>query len=321
MIGLESMRLGALCLAISAFAVAGLTACGELADPSARIPPSTLRSTSTNADLRVEVDRDLITVRAREAHLRDVLVSIAAASGLELVTDDPLDERVTADLASLPVAVALRELLRDRSFVLLRTTAAGDRGDARAGTLWVLSSAGGAMPAIIVRRMEELPALGTPADIARLSAAIDHEDVNVRLDAAADLGLVDDPNAQAMLSAAAALDTDPAVRAEALYALGAAQATAWNPAFRLALADANRNVRAAAISALEDLGTQDAAQVLEMALGDTDTSLRASAVEALGEIGGSTARGVLRRALADESNTVCEAAAEQLGTTPHPNDS
>jgi HEAT repeat protein len=270
--------------------------------------------------LYVQIEDGAVTVDARDVRLESVLDRIAEHAGLQLVVQGRIDERVTAELRSSSLSAALRELLRDRSFILMGNLGAEKADGAGGGTLWVLSGAsrqGAASASMSSRtRAHESNAPGAFDGVEELRAALADADSNVRLDAASALGDFDDEQRAAMLASAATQDPEPMVRAEALYAVAGRQVEGQDQVFARALMDADRDVRKAAIGALERIGTESAVRTLAVALEDRDTSVRATAVDALGEIGGDAARRMLQMALTDESELVRESAAAQLEQTP-----
>jgi hypothetical protein len=120
-----------------------------------------------------------------------------------------------------------------------------------------------------------------PDALAALIVALGDADANVRLDAVSDLGLLSDTQAEPLLAITAMQDPAPAVRVEALYALGSLRAESQLAAFRHALDDPDKDVRKAAISALEELGRDASTELLMVALSDRDAAIAAAAAEAL----------------------------------------
>jgi HEAT repeat protein len=125
--------------------------------------------------------------------------------------------------------------------------------------------------------------VGNPDELAALIVALGDADANVRLDAISDLGLLRDPQAESLLVITAMQDPAPAVRVEALYALGSLRAESQLATFRHALDDPDKDVRSAAISALEELGGNASAELLRVALSDRDAAVAAAAAEALAD--------------------------------------
>jgi HEAT repeat protein len=117
-----------------------------------------------------------------------------------------------------------------------------------------------------------------------LILALSDANANVRVDAVSDLGLLSDPQAESLLAITAMQDPEPAVRAEALYALGMRRADSQLAVFRHALDDPDADVRKAAIGALEEIGGDTATTLLTTALSDHDAAIRATAEEALTDL-------------------------------------
>lgn len=270
--------------------------------------------------LYVHIEHGAVTVRARDVPLETVLDRIAQHEGLQLVVQDRVDERVSAELHSLSLSAALRELLGDRSFVLMGSPEIRSADDAGGGTLWILSSqlsqTGAAAATISRARAHRSNASDGFDSVEELRAALADDDSNVRVDAVSALIDFDDEERAAMLASAALRDDQPSVRAEALYAMAGGQADAKTPVLARAIMDVDRDVRKAAIGALERSATEGSVRILAVALTDRDVSVRATAVDALGEIGGDAARRVLEAALTDESELVRESAAAQLDQAP-----
>ena len=230
-----------------------LSACAETQDPQ---PNASSTADARSGELRVEIDGDKVTVQAHEASLRSIVEEIANRSGLVLVMQDPLDERVDVDVQALPLSEALRRILREHSFALQRldTVAAGR---ARVGTLWVLSE--GSEPAespvnLRAGQTRNLDALDKDKALATLGIALADSDANTRLDAVSALADVKSDQAAALLADAALHDAASSVRAEAVHALGAIGDDGRSPLLRRALMDPNAQVRQAAISAIENIG-------------------------------------------------------------------
>jgi len=119
--------------------------------------------------------------------------------------------------------------------------------------------------------------------LSALVVVLGDTDVNVRVDAVSDLGLLKDTQAESLLAILAMQDPAPLVRVEALYALESLRAESRLAAFRHALDDPDKDVRKAAISALEELGGNASTELLGVALSDRDAAVAAAAAEALAD--------------------------------------
>jgi hypothetical protein len=295
-----------------------LVACADPQDAQISAPPPTHPATN---ELRVEIEGGAVTVHARDATLRDVVDEIVRSTGLVLVLQDPLDERINVDLHSLPLSKAIHLILRERSYALQHTVRAPESNEprnARTGTLWIFRKGSEHVRASLsIQSADGMKESGAPhavETIETLSVALADDDANARIDAVSALADMGGAEAAAMLTVTALHDVNASVRADALYALGASD-DANSPTFWRALQDADAEVRRAAISALEEIGGETSVQLLAIALNDGDALVRATAVDALGEVGGKTATGLLRQASNDEQSAVREAATELLDAT------
>jgi hypothetical protein len=240
---------------------------------------------------RVRYHDGLLSVRAREVPLRDLLAELAAATGLTVKSYVSPDQWISIEFDDLDPVAGLRRVLQHRSYALdLGTPApAGDGvADHLRGTLWILP--------------QEAEPFGGRALAARLPASD---------------WRAEEPDEGAWLSAALT-SGDPELRADALIELADGDDGAALGWLGMALGDAERDVREAAIIALTEIGGDAAANVLATALRDPEPRIREGAVDALGEIGGATAIGLVRQALSDEVDYVREAAAEMLETLRAP---
>ncbi len=283
-----------------AFIVA-LVGCSQAPDPPEVAPAQ--RATAAT-DLYVEVIGDLVTVRARDVTVRNVLQEIARQGDLVLVLRDALDERITLEFERLPLPEAMQRVLRDRDYTLQYVRPPARAGNDQANRLWVLSDAAEDSR---VRNSKALAAneANTPSSLGLM-----HESPAVRLKAVSELADSGGPEATAALAVAALSDADDSVREEAVHALGEMGEETGVPVLEHALKDPDARVREAAIDAFVNLGGDDSARALAVALSDRDAAIRAEAVKALGEIGGETALRLLRQAMTDENSTIREAATE-----------
>jgi hypothetical protein len=294
-----------------------LAACEATQRPQPKAPPTT---DAGSAELHVEIEGDVVTVRADEAQLGDIIEEIARRSRLEVLMHDPLAERVDADLR-LPLREALRQLLQEHDFALQQTMQASRSGaliDEPAGRLWIFArtsqhDASASTFLASDNPIEEAEVIDADDRLARLSIALVDADANTRLDAVSALAEVPSDESAALLTAAALHDADSSVRAEAINALSAVgDDLRSSESLRRALLDPSPQVRQAAVRAFEDIGGERSVQSLAIALKDEDASVRTAAVDALSEIGGLTAVRLLRTASTDENSVVREAAVEAL---------
>ena len=293
--------------------------------------------------LDVAMSADLVTIKAHNVGLREILDEIARQSDLIVVSEGPLHGRLTLDFERLPLYEALRRIMQGRSYLLHQAqpaTGARNAIHGRRSTLWVFSDRSADDPVynqadsrsssdiasaiellqlqlmsddIRVRQeaIKGLRRLKVNEVIAPLSYALADEDKGVRVKAIYALADIGGDNAVAAITAAAA-DENPWVRAETAYALGTLGGGVAIQVLKHALHDADSDVRESAIEAFTDIGGGQSAGALAVALQDADASLRVEVVEALADIGGETAMRLLDQALEDKDNAVRKAANEAL---------
>ncbi len=298
---------------------------------------------SATSYLNVEMSDDLVTLKAHNVSVRDVLDEIARQSDLIVVSRSPLHGRLTLELERLPLFEALRRIMRGRSYLLHQAQAAtGARiaDDERQSTLWVFSDESANDPGYTEAASHSLPGIKSAIEvlqsklmsddvrvrqeaikglrrlkvnevIAPLSYALADEDKKVRVKAIYALADIGGDNAVAAMAAAAG-DENAWVRAETAYALGTLGGDTAIQVLQYSLHDVDSDVRESAIEAFTEIGGGQSARALAVALQDTDASLRVEAIEALGDIGGETAMRLLGQALEDQDNTVRKAANEAL---------
>jgi len=298
---------------------------------------------SATSYLNVEMSDDLVTLKAHNVGVRDVLDEIARQSDLIVVSHAPLHGRLTLELERLPLFEALRRIMRGQSYLLHQAQAvAGARivNHERQSTLWVFSDGSANDPGyteaanhfvwettsaiemlqsqlmsddVRVRQdaIKGLRRLKVNEVIAPLSYALLDEDKKVRVKAIYALADIGGDNAVAALAAAAG-DENAWVRAETAYALGMLGGDTAIQVLKHTLHDPDSDVRETTIEAFTDIGGGQSARALAVALQDTDASLRVEAIEALADIGGETAMRLLDQALEDQDNSVRQAANEAL---------
>ena len=326
---------------------AGLVACillfvnGVTAQDT--VEDSQVSAYSATSYLNVEMSDDLVTLKAHNVGVRDVLDEIAGQSDLIVVSHGPLHGRLTLELERLPLFEALRRIMRGQSYLLHQAqeaTGARIANHERQSTLWVFSDGSANDPGYteaashsvwettsaievlqsqlmsdeIRVRQEAIKGLRrrkVNEVIAPLSYALADEDKKVRVKAIYALADIGGDDAVAALVAAAG-DENAWVRAETAYALGTLGGDTAIQVLKHALHDADSDVRESAIEAFQDIGGGQSARALAVALQDTDASLRVEAIEALVDIGGETAMRLLDQAAEEQDNAVQQAANEAL---------
>jgi hypothetical protein len=259
-----------------------------VAAPSEAAPPPLLR---------VDVgDGGFVSIDVRDARIEDLLREIARQTGLELVSTEPLDERVTLTLDHVTLPQALDRLLRNRSYLLVHGGPARGTDNALRNRLWILAN-GVANPHVTAE-----------VDRAPLPAS----DPLGRIDALSAVAAGDGALLAAELTTVALGDADAVAREEAVHALGRLQGDPSARTLAHALHDPEPAVRRAAITALADARDVRALRVLAPVLSDADSSVREEAVYALADVGGKSAIALLQRALSDRDTSVREAAADAL---------
>lgn len=297
-------------------------------------------SNSVASDLNVEISDDLVTLKAHDVGVRNVLDEIARQTNLIIVWHDQWDDRLILDLERLPLHETLRRILPSRSYVLYQARPESSLRNVhrdRPSILWVFSDGSadysvdaGDSPANTASAIMALQSELTSADIkvrrraiqslrrlklddavALLSFALGDQNKKLRVMAVYALADIGGHDAVAAL-ATASVDEDAWVRAEAAYALGMIGGDSAILTLRHALYDGDRDVRESAIEALTEIGGARSAQMLATALQDPDAALRMEAVEALSDIGGETAVRVLDLASKDADSAVQKAADQAL---------
>ena len=322
---------------------AGLVACmllfvnGSMAQDA--VDDRQLSGDSTAGYLEVTMSDDFVTLKAHNASVRQVLDEIARQSDLIVVSQGPLNGRLTLELERLSLSEALRRIMRGRSYLLFQAQPATGTGIAkheRRGTLWIFSDGASVEPGhdqvagrsssdtasaiealqaqllsddIRVRQeaIKGLRRLKGNEVIAPLSYALADEEKKIRVKAIYALADIGGDNAVAAMAAAAG-DENAWVRAETAYALGTLGGDTAIEVLKHALHDTDSDVRESAIEAFTEIGGGQSARALGIALQDANASLRVEAVEALGDIGGEAAMRLLDKALQDQDTAVRKAA-------------
>jgi HEAT repeat protein len=154
-----------------------------------------------NAPVSVFVDGDQVTVTASDVPLREVLEAIADECGLEFRSATALARPVTLHGSPMPIEKLLRSILRDESYLLLRS----DAGIAQ--SLWIFASGGGGLEATQVPNDRELA-------LDRAIMGMSDPDAEVREEAVLSLGDIGGHDVVPLLTQALA-DDAAGVRAAA----------------------------------------------------------------------------------------------------------
>jgi hypothetical protein len=285
-----------------------------------------------------------LTADITDVPLQQLLEAIAREARLRIVTDVPVERRVTIRFRDLSLEEALRRLLRFDGVVFVYSAASTAtrsrltevRAYVGSGTPFaegagthdqsasVPEPSDGAVLAGVRhgveesrRLQEEAPeAVGHPEDaeiVDALTHALGDEDPDVRESAARALGRTWDESAVKPLSRAL-LDEDGWVREAAARALG----KIWSEEAAEILSDVvvndrSRSVREAAAEALGDLADPRAVPSLIVALQDPAGSIRERAAEALAAIGSNAAlRPLIETALRDDDPWVRQEAEQSI---------
>lgn len=271
--------------------------------------------------LHVEVNGELVTVRAEAVSIRTLLEELTRHSKLQVVMEAPLEESVTVTCEQQSMPDVIRAILRHRNYALqyAQPDATPDKsGGSRPNVLWVysgstLDGAGDDVAVYEPQTVTPHAVAPDPQEVAGHGPA--GADVVKRRQAVLTLADSGSKGEQAMVALAVALvDADAGVREEAVDALADIGGPAALGLLESALRDPDRAVRETAIEAIAGIGGDEAASALTPLLNDADAGLRTDAVDALGEIGGDTATELLQRALADEQAEIREVAAGYLAT-------
>ncbi len=267
----------------------------------------------TWGSLYVRIDDGVVTVRARDVSVKDLVTEIARQGDLVLILHEPLDERITIELERLALHKAMDRILRAWNFTLQYVpaeTGTGHKGGAHSGRLSVVSRAWGS------GSVHDGDAVETSAKRASTSGVLKpvgvHEDVGRTLEVAIGLAALERDDTIAALSLTLT-DADPEVRLKAVSELANLGGDEAAVALAVALADEQARVREEAVHALGDIGGETAGQILGQAVTDTEISVREAAIDAFADIGGDESAVALAVALSDKDASVREDAVYALG--------
>ncbi len=240
----------------------------------------------SQSDRLIQFANDLLTVKVKDAPLKELLQEIARQSGLSIVWSGLLDGEITIEFHQLSLDKGLHRILSHQSFAVNYAQKTPEEGQLivpRPKKLWIFSNTEKRHPV-------------------QTTVVEDAEGGHPLQDVATDI-----TGQQAVL-----MSEVPWEREDAVNVLGESGRPAAIEPLSVALEDADEDVREAAIYALANIGGDKAARALAVALQDYSTSVREEAIEAIGEIGGESAILILEQALADENESIRDTAAELL---------
>jgi len=238
----------------------------------------------------VKAKDDLLTLKATDAPLIEVLTRIVNETGIRITLHGEPDDVLTADFSDLPLDKGLRRLLKDWDYVLIYDQAEGRHESPRIREVIIYPGRGGSMKEGLASRVitpEERPAEehgGTSFD--SMVKKLKHKDPAVRAEAVDSLLDSGDRRALSHLTRALLNDESPEVRESAAEALGELGEKKSVTSLARALHDRDAGVRETAVDALAEIGGPEAVKALKVALGDENEDVREAAAEALEELTG-----------------------------------
>lgn len=253
------------------------TAVADSANPTPGMP--------ANSSIEVEHQDGLLSLRATNAPLVEVIDAIGQQAGFQTRVFGEIEHRLTRSFDARPLEQVLKQLLSGYSSTLHYDTAQSPRltrvylyGSASADT-------GNAY----------LPS-AAPENVL-VSGALDNETA-AGVDSIQSLAVAGDPEAAAELNTLLREDPDPAVRGEVAGILADFGDAGSVSALAAGASDDNPQVRFRAIRGLAAINSDQSTQILaETMLNHNDTRTRLLAVWGLGKQGGPLAQSYLEAAL------------------------
>ncbi len=244
----------------------------------------------------------LLSVRAIDVPLAELLRAIGAQAGFQVIVKGDLSPPVTWSFADVPVAEALRRLLQNANSVLIHAPApGGGAGPLVELRVWPGRGDAAESAAKVARTIRTNK--GKPAGRTPLVSPDDRRDDRLR----AVRRLANRPNASAGKDLALLLseDEDPLIRRIAAIALGKLRLPEAKAALKEALSDEDTQVRRRAIQGLGKTWGKEAVEPLSVALArDSDPGVRRQAALRLGRIFSEAAYRVLDAARFDTDDSV-----------------
>lgn len=252
---------------------------------------------TTPAALEIALENGLLTLRARDAPLGEVVQAIGEHVGFETIVLGALEMRVDISFSELPLTTALERVLGNSSRVVVSAPEPLNRGESDIVRIWLLGSGESGHESLarntahavendlqdpdVKRRSEAMLRLGiapaTAAELEALALALQNdEEALVRSRAAIALGALRDERAVLVLEVAL-LDENSSVRVQAIHALskiGGERATSALGGVLLHGKDSVQRVVAAQSLAAQN--TVLARQYLDAVAEDPDAQIRAA---------------------------------------------
>jgi len=240
------------------------------------------------APFLVRTKGNLLTVKARDIPLEEVLTEIANQTRINFVLCEPAEESISADFSNLPLEKGLKRLTRDFDHVLVYGPNTAKRVHLKIKTMLIFPREGGrskkgSEARVIVPEKRTLRALGN-ASMDSLIKALGDKDPEVREDAVDSLAEFEDEKVIMHLTKVLLNDKDEDVRANAADVLGELGGENARDALIQALQDEDAGVRESAVDALAEIGGQEVVPPLTVVLRDEVDDVRESAADALEEI-------------------------------------
>jgi hypothetical protein len=263
-------------------------------------------SVQAAAELSVVVGGELVSIESQEAPLADVLQAIGEQAGFAVAVEGDADAAVRLSLAGLPVAEALRLLLRDAASAIIYERSAGRLVGIR---VRLLNDGAGA------RSNVATPVEGTQPERRRDLPVTPHDWREDRVAFVRQAARAPREGALEELTTLLLDDDDATIRRLAAAALGRLRSEEVGEALASALADRDHGVRRAAARALGRFGGEQAIEALrEVLMKERAPAVRQMAAYALSRMDDQSARDALVAARRDRTlRTIVRAALTRAG--------
>jgi hypothetical protein len=203
---------------------------------------------AVDASSVIQVEDNLLTVKAGDIPLRKVLMEIANQTPIKIVTAVPVEENIGTEFSHFPIVKGLKRLLRGYNYVFIYDTADSKSGGQKIKKVIITSKEGESLH----RRMEPAIAYTEEPPIKYPSEDLYEEDI-----------MISKADAQGSIGSEIAIEH-----------------------LRDALNNENAGVRLSAVGALGVIGGDMAIQAIEGALVDEDKVVRMLATAELNRLRG-----------------------------------